>query len=62
MSFNDNDNEVKYCDSKQAVIAIETCTNKLNVILNTVGPGDDDYRGVLIYYEGLIKKIIDFFE
>jgi len=61
LSFDDTENEVKYCGGKQAAIAIETCTNKLNVILRTVGAGSDDYRGALIYYEGFILKIMTLF-
>jgi hypothetical protein len=55
LTFDDTENEFKYCAGKQALIAIETCTNKLNVQLRTIGAGDDDYRGALIYYEGLLR-------
>ncbi len=56
LTFDDTENEFKYCAGKQGLIAIETCTNKLNVQLRTVGAGDDDYRGALIYYEGLFAE------
>ena len=46
------DNEFSYCGEEQGLLAIETCTNKLNITLFS-GQADDSYRGASIYYEGL---------
>ena len=51
LSFEDNDNFFKFCGDRQSSIAIETCSNKLNVSLFTNSQPDDSYRGALIYYE-----------